>query len=345
VPFGIVKLYKVVQRAGIRPGPDVRPATAAEGLAFSAYFNSIGADYFKTVGLPLLRGRAFTGAEVDSPEGPAVAIIDEALAMKLWPAGDALGQRLQFAPPNAPRATGGGDSGVNISEDSDGNPRPGRTIEIVGLVPTTRHALIEKTNAAGALYLPFARGFQNNVFFHVKFASLVPGQEVASADLIRRTVRSVDATLPILSLRTFAQHLDANIFLWLVRAGAALFSVFGGLALGLAVVGVYGVKAYAVARRTREIGIRLALGAEPTAVLRMILREGATMLALGVALGFLLALVTGQIVSGLLYQVSALDPVAFTVAPLVLGAAALLACWLPARRATKVDPMIALRTE
>jgi ABC-type antimicrobial peptide transport system permease subunit len=158
-------------------------------------------------------------------------------------------------------------------------------------------------------------------------------------------VRDVDPSLPILSLRTFAQHLEANLDLWLVRAGAALFSIFGALALGLAVVGLYGVKAYSVARRTREIGIRMALGAQAGAVLRMIMREGSVMLITGVALGLLLAVATAKIVSGILYEVGALDPVAFTVAPLVLTIAALIATWLPARRATQVDPIQALRTE
>ena len=136
---------------------------------------------------------------------------------------------------------------------------------------------------------------------------------------------------------------DVNV--WLTRIGAIMFGLFGAIALLLAVVGVYGVKAYAVARRTREIGIRMALGADADDVLWMILREGAWMLASGVAIGLLLALGTGQIVSGLLYQVGALDPVAFTVAPVVLAAAALLACWLPARRATRINPIAALRTE
>ena len=121
---------------------------------------------------------------------------------------------------------------------------------------------------------------------------------------------------PILSLKSFAQHLDSNFQLWMVRAGAAMFSVFGGLALGLAVVGLYGVKAYSVARRTREIGIRMALGAQPGAVLRMIMREGSIMLVRGLLLGLLLAAATGKILSGMLYEVGALDPVAFTVAPL-----------------------------
>jgi predicted permease len=345
VPFGMIKLGKLVQRAGPRPGPDDRPATAAEGLAFNANYNSIGAGYFSAVGLPLLRGRPFTPAEAASPTGPGVAIVDETLAQKLWPEGNALGQRIQFARANAPKAAGGGSGGLNISEDLNEVVPPDETLEIVGIVPHTRHALFEKKNPAGALYVPFARGFQSNVFFHVRFASLPSGAETAAADLLRRTVRGVDATLPILSLRTFAQHLEANVSLWIVRAGAALFSVFGGLALGLAVVGVYGVKAYAVARRTREIGIRMALGADPHAVLRMVLGEGALMLGVGLALGLGLAVATGKIVSGLLYQVSALDPVAFTVAPLVLAAATLLACWFPARRATRINPIQALRSE
>jgi ABC-type antimicrobial peptide transport system permease subunit len=124
-----------------------------------------------------------------------------------------------------------------------------------------------------------------------------------------------------------------------------LFSVFGGLALGLAVLGVYGVKAYSVARRTREIGIRMALGAQAGAVLRMIMREGSIMLVSGIAIGLILAMATAKVLSGILYEVGALDPVAFTVAPLALTAAALVATWLPARRATQVNPIQALRAE
>ena len=147
-----------------------------------------------------------------------------------------------------------------------------------------------KGEPVGGIYLPFARGFQNDISFFVRFRSLASGNEAATADLLRRAVRDVDPAIPILSLRTFAQHLDSNLDLWLVRAGAALFSIFGALALGLAVVGLYGVKAYSVARRTREIGIRMALGAQAGAVLRMIMREGSIMLISGVTIGLLLAI-------------------------------------------------------
>jgi ABC-type antimicrobial peptide transport system permease subunit len=158
-------------------------------------------------------------------------------------------------------------------------------------------------------------------------------------------MREVDPALPLLSLKSFSQHLGDNLELWMVRAAAAMFGVLGALALGLSAIGLYGVKAYSVARRTREIGIRMALGAQRSAVQAMILREGAAMLATGIGFGLLLALATGRIISSMLYEVSSLDPIAFTLAPLVLAAAGLLATWLPARRATRINPLAALRTE
>ncbi len=344
LPFGMISLSRKIQRAGIPPAADAHPATAAEGLAFDARWDSVSADYFNTVGLHLLRGRAFSAAEASNPGGPAVAIIDEVLAKKLWPQGDALGQQIQIARDDAPAAGGGGKKGVSMNDDSSGDLKRDEPIEVIGIVPTTRDALFQK-ELPGAIYLPFARGFQSNVFLIVKFASLSRAQETAATDLVRQTVREVDPNLPILSLKTFAQHLASNVDLWLARAGATLFSIFGGLALVLAVIGIYGVKAYAVARRRREIGIRMALGARPGMVQWMFMRETGVMLLSGLALGLLLAVLTGQVVSSLLYEVGALDPIAFTVAPLVLAVAALLATWIPARRAARVDPMMALRAE
>ena len=343
VPFGMFEQSRKVQRAGVHIAPDAKPATAADGLAFDVSWNSVGADFFSTVGLPVVRGRAFNEAEATQP-GPKVAIIDEALAKKLWPEGDALGQRVQFAAANAVAAESGGSAHAGGSGDVNDNSKTNESIEIVGIVPATRHALFEKV-PGGGIYLPFARGFQSDASFFVRFRSLSPENEANTADLIRRTVREIDPSLPILSLRTFAQHLESNLDLWLVRAGAALFSIFGILALGLAVVGLYGVKAYSVARRTREIGIRMALGAQAGAVLRMIMAEGVVMVVTGLTIGLLLAMATGKLLSGILYEVGALDPIAFTVAPLVLAVAALIATWLPARRATQVNPIQALRME
>jgi len=343
VPFGMISSDRTVQRAGLHPGPDAKPASAADGLAFKASWNSVGANYFSTVGLPV-RGRVFSESEATQP-GPNVAIIDEILAKKLWPDGDALGQRIQYAGGNTPADQRGAGSATGTRGGLGGEKKQEETIEIVGIAPVTRHQLFEFEEPAGSIYLPFARGFQSDVSFFVRFRSLASGNEASAADLLRRTVRDVDPSLPILSLRTFAQHLDSNLDLWLVRAGAALFSIFGALALGLAVVGLYGVKSYSVARRTREIGIRMALGAQAGAVLKMIMREGSIMLVSGIAIGLLLAIATARILSGILYGVGALDPVAFTVAPLVLAIAALIATWLPARRATQINPIQALRAE
>ena len=336
VPFGMSSSKRSVLRAGLSPAPDDKPATAAEGRTFSPFWNSVGADYFAAVGLPLLRGRTFTAAEATDRSGSAVAVIDEVLAKKLWPDGDALGQQIQFPVRES-----------DVPEPADNNSgqiRRGQPIEIIGIVPPIKNRLFE-AEPSGAIYLPFGRGFQNDVYFFVKFASLSAESETATAETIRRTIRSADPLLPVLELRTFEKHMDGNPQLWIVRAGATLFSIFGGLALGLAVIGVYGVKAYSVARRTREIGIRMALGAQGKTVQWMILREGFAMVAAGLALGFLLALGTGKILSSILFQVSATDPFAFTIAPAVLMIAALLATWLPARRATKISPMAALRTE
>jgi predicted permease len=344
VPFGLVTINRPVQRAGVKPAPDSHPATAADGLAFNVRWDSVGADYFTTMGLPLLRGRAFTKIEAEGADAPPVAIIDEVLAKKLWPEGDALGQRIQWAESGTPTAAGGGSGTMGVSNDIARRAQDPPSVEIVGIVPATRWEIFQ-SRVGGQIYVPFAQGFQSDVFFHVRTAPRAAGTDAAFLSLIRREVRSAAPGVPIFAVKTFRQHFDTNPQLWIVRAGAALVSILGGLALALALVGVYGVMAYAVVRRRREIGIRMALGAKPGEVVRMILRQGLIMTLGGAALGFLLALGTGRALSGMLYQVSPMDPAALTFAPAMLVATALFACWLPARRAAKVDPMVALRNE
>lgn len=325
VPFGTISMEHNVRRAGIAVAPDAHPATAAEGLSVSARWTSVGADYFTAMSLPLLRGRPFHAAEADIAGAPSVAIIDDVLAKKLFPDGDPLGERVQWADRESP-------SGPDA-----------KTVEIVGIVPATRWNLFKEPK--GAIYVPFAQGFHSNAFFHIRTAAPLPAGDHAFFELIRREIREVAPALPLFSVKTFPQHLDTSVQLWIVRTGATLFGIFGAIALLLAVVGIYGVKAYAVSRRTREIGIRMALGAQPGTVQRMILREGVAMTATGVALGLALGLAVGQACASLLYDVSAVDPLTFVLAPLVLATAALAACWWPARRATRISPMTALRAE
>ncbi|MEO6004942.1 MAG: ABC transporter permease [Opitutus sp.] len=326
VPFGMITIEREVRRAGLNLAPDAHPASAADGLAFSARWTSTGARYFAAMGLPLLQGRPFTALEAENEGAPPVAIIDEVLANKLYPEGNALGQRIQWADREAAK---------------NGPPK---TIEIVGIVPVTRWELFRKQQG-GNIYVPFAQEYQSNAFFHVRSTAHSAEAQRALIETVRREVRAVAPNIPLFSVKSFQRHLDSSVQLWTVRAGAALFGLFGGLALLLAVVGIYGVKAYAVSRRTREIGIRMALGAEAHVVQRMILREGLAMTLTGITLGLALGIGVGQAVAGLLYQVSAFDPITFTLAPLVLAAAAMLACWMPARRATRISPMAALRTE
>jgi predicted permease len=344
VPFGRVTINRPVQRAGAKTAPDSHPATAAEGLAFNVRWSSVGADYFTTMGLPLLRGRSFTRSEAEIADSPPVAIVDDVLAKKLWPEGDALGQRIQWAERGAPTAAGGGRGTMGASNDVARGPKDPQSVEIVGIVPATRWELFQ-SGVGGQIFVPFAQGIQSDVFFQVRTVPNAAGADRALFDLLRREVRSAAPSVTVLAVKTFRQHVDASPQLWVVRSGAAMVSLFAGLALALAVVGVYGVMAYAVVRRTREIGIRRALGAEPGEVLRMVLREGLIVTFGGAALGFLLALGVGHVFSSMLFEVSPVDPVALTLAPAVLVATALLACYVPARRATKIDPIVALRYE
>ncbi len=217
-------------------------------------------------------------------------------------------------------------------------------MEIVGIVPATRWELFQ-SEIGGQIFVPFAQGIHSDVFFQVRTNADARANDATLFDLLRREIRSAAPGVPVLTVRTFGEHVDANPQLWIVRSGAGMVSLFAGLALTLAVVGIYGVMAYAVARRTREIGIRRALGAAPAQVLRMILREGLVTMCGGIALGVLLALGIGRAFSTMLFEVSPLDPVAFTLAPAVIVATALAASWLPARRAMRVDPIVALRYE
>jgi hypothetical protein len=301
------------------------PATEA-GQNLSATFMIVGADYFQALGLRMIRGREFTREEESSPLAPRVAILNEPLARRLFPGQDPLGQLVRLTP--RPESLGGA---------SDTEP-----MVVVGVAPGLRFEMFDQAPVPH-LYVPSGRNYRGAMHLHVRAAGA--GAEADLLSTIRRELRALDPRLPVLELTTMHRFRDRSLPMWAVQAGARTFTIFGALALALAVVGVYGVKSYVVSRRTREIGIRVALGAKPSDVLWMVLREGLWLTAAGVGLGLLLAVVTGRLLGSLLFQVSPLDPVVFTIAPLALALAATLACYLPARRATKVVPLAALRTE
>jgi ABC-type antimicrobial peptide transport system permease subunit len=217
-------------------------------------------------------------------------------------------------------------------------------MEVVGIISSHRHH--PGTGEPDyRLYVPLASGYSPEVFLAVRLATSDPKVVAAGLGPLRRELRTLDPDLPVLRLAPFADMVDGNLALWVVRLGALLFGAFGAIALLLAVVGVYGVKAYAVARRTREIGIRMALGAMPGDVFSLIMKQGVLQTAVAMVAGIGLSLLSGKALANMLFNVSPADPLVLSAAIVVLTTAALLACYLPARRATKVNPTVALRAE
>ena len=289
-----------------------------------ALFTAITPGYFDAIGVKLLRGRDFTQAEAENRDTPRVGIIDEEMARKLFPNTEAVGQHIRYTQP-----------------PKDGSPND---LLVVGVVSSHRHD-VQNDTLKRRLFVPLSQGYNGNVYLHVRLATKDRHAVAAFIPAMRQTLRSIDPDLPILSITPFVDLTEKSVGLWIVRLGALLFGVFGGIALVLAVVGVYGVKAYAVACRTREIGIRMALGAHRRDIFALIMRQGALQTALAVIIGLLLSLAAGRVLAQILYQVSPSDPFALVASGTMLAAAALLACFFPARRATHVEPLQALRTE
>jgi putative ABC transport system permease protein len=287
-------------------------------------YTTISTNYFDALGVKVLRGRDFTQAECEDKNGRRVAIVDEELAKKLFPNEDPIGQHIRYTQP-----------------PKDGGPND---LEIVGIVGKHLHA-IGSDNIVARLFVPLAQHYDSETYLHVRLNTQDRQAVVAMMPWLRQTLREIDPDLPLLDMQPYVDLMEKSPNLWIVKLGAVLFGAFGGIALLLAVVGVYGVKAYAVACRTREIGIRMALGAHRKDVFALIMRQGALQTALAVGVGLFLSLAAGRVLSQILYGVSPSDPLSLIVSSLMLATAALLACFLPARRATYVNPITALRTE
>jgi predicted permease len=273
------------------------------------------AGYFTAMNIALLRGRLFDGT--DGPETPQVALVSRAVAERVWPGEDPLGQRIN---------TG------NMDGDE-------RFMTVVGIVGDVRDRGPE-AGMAGEIYVHYLqRPLATSNFTLVARTAGDPGALVAS---VRAELRALEPELPV-RFRTLEELVRASLADR--RFNLTLLLAFGGTALLLATLGIYGVVAYGVAQRVGEIGIRMALGADRRQVVRLFLGAGGRLVLLGVLLGLAGALAAGRLLSSLLYEVSPADPLALALAAVPLGAAALLACYLPARKATRVDPLIALRSE
>ncbi len=270
--------------------------------------------FVKMMGIPLLRGRDLL--PTDDERAPPVAVINEAMAKAFWPGREAIGQHFRMW---------------------QGAP----AIEVVGVTATGKYVMLTE-EPKPYFYRPLAQFYGMPGTLVVRTA----GDPHGLVHSLRETVRALDADLPVYSLITLDEHMNASAFaLMPLRAGAVLAAVQGSIGLLLAILGLYAVVSYGVTNRTREIGVRMALGATNRDVLRLVSREGLRLTCIGLAIGVVLALGLSIGLSRVLFGVQAFDPVAFPAVIALLVATAALACWLPARRATKVDPMVALRAE
>ena len=280
--------------------------------ANSVNSNVVGAKYFQTLGISLARGREFNAQ--DTPDRPKVIVVNEAFARLHFPGEEPLGHRVSF------------------------NGSPGPWHEIVGVVRDSKYLEISEPPAPVA-YLPLQQNHETGMSLHVRVGNNAPNLSAA----IRNEIQGLDRNLPVNMPAPMSDSISTSLYA--ARMGAILLTIFGALALLLAAIGLYGVMSFSVSRRTRELGIRMALGAQTLDVFKLVLGQGMVLVLLGIALGLGAAFMVTRLLTSFLFGVSATDAVTFASIPIILGIVALLACYLPARRATKVDPLVALRYE
>jgi len=287
-----------------------QPFTANSNLPV-AVPNEISPNYFHTMEIPL-RGRDFM--EQDSKEQARVAIINESFARRLFPGNDAIGRRFNFDGPDKPYW------------------------EVIGVAADGKYNSLAEDQKM-AFYRPLLRDYSTNA----TLVARITGDSGSALTALRAELQRLDSTLPLYNVQTLSDHMNVPLFPF--RMAATVLGSFGVLAIVLAAIGIYGVMSYVVAGRTREIGVRIALGAARRNVLVLIIKQGMTLAVLGLGIGLLAAFGVAQLLARLLFGVSPVDLPTFAVVSLMLILVAGLACYIPARRATKVDPLVALRYE
>jgi macrolide transport system ATP-binding/permease protein len=280
-----------------------------EGEELMAYYNQVGPAYFHTMGIALVKGREITSR--DAAGQPAVAVINETMARRYWPGRDPIGATFRF----------------------------GRgPVTIVGVARDGKYSRLSE-EPRNYVYLPALQNYRPDLLLHVK-TDVDPSLVLAA---VRAAVRGLDPNLPLFDVRTIEEHMRISTFI--ARMAASMLGLFGLLGLLLAGVGLYGVIAFNAAQRTREIGLRMALGAERGQVIWLVLRDGLAVASLGIVVGLALAFGAGRLVAKQLTGVSGSDPLSFAGTAAVLAAVAAIACLLPARRASALNPLTALRRE
>jgi predicted permease len=274
--------------------------------------NVVGPGFFRTLGIPLVSGRDFDARDLEGR--PPVAIINETAVRMHFQGGNALGARVSF------------------------NGRQGPWREIVGVVGDSTYAKLGETSLAVA-YLPVGQNHESGMTLYVR-ASLPPASLIAS---LRRDIQELEPNLPVSRIETMTQTIGTSLYA--ARMGAWLLAGFGGLALLLAAIGIYGVLSFSIARRSREMGIRLALGAAARQVFLLVVRDGLTLVGIGAVIGLIGAWAAARSLARFLYGVPTSDPATFAGAAALLIAVALVACIVPARRAMRVNPITALRSD
>jgi putative ABC transport system permease protein len=277
-----------------------------------AKLRTVGSEYFRTLGIPLQRGRLFT--DQDRADGPGVVIINESMANRFWPNEDPLGKRIKLAAPDSPWA------------------------EIVGVVKDVRHSGLT-ARPSPELYQPFSQNPQAAMVLAVRTSSNPEGLTPA----VRSQIFGLDRDQPVSNVRTMEKIISDSVYL--SRFAMILLDIFAAVALILAAVGIYSVMSYSVTQRSHEIGIRMALGAKPRAILRMVVGNGLTLALVGLGLGLVAAFGVTRLMRSLLFGVSVSDPVSFGAVTLLMALVAVVASYIPARRATRVNPASALREE